>query len=55
MSPDKFEELKTLALPLYDWLCKNYCPHTSIIIEYDGIRVVDDNMFLPLAPKEEFM
>lgn len=45
------EELKKLALPLIEFLKKNYNPHTSIVITADYIRIVSDEVGIPI--KEE--
>ena len=39
---EELDELNELALPLYEWLLKNYDPMCSIIIEYGKVRIIRD-------------
>lgn len=41
-------DLKELALPLIDYLDKNYDPHTTIIINDQGIKIVRDEIYVPI-------
>ena len=48
---DEFEELKKIELiarPLIDFIKQNYNPHTSIVINEDSIKVVTDEINIPL-------
>ncbi|HJJ11794.1 MAG TPA: hypothetical protein OIM48_00535 [Clostridiaceae bacterium] len=48
---DEFEELKKIeqiAKPLIDFIKQNYNPHTSIVINEDSIKVVTDEINIPL-------
>ena len=47
----EFEELKKIeqiAKPLIDFIKQNYNPHTSIVINEDSIKVVTDEINIPL-------
>lgn len=49
---DEFEELKKIeqiAKPLIDFIKQNYNPHTSIVINEDSIKVVTDEINIPLS------
>ena len=47
MKKEQMKEFEKLATPLYEWLIKNTNPHTSIIIDWDCMRVVSDEMGIP--------
>ncbi len=49
----QMDELRDLARPLHDWLQKNYHPHAAIIIDYDGVKVVEDAMWMPIKTDEK--
>jgi len=36
----KQEEFEVLAMPLIDWLKRNYSPHTTIIIDHSGAELM---------------
>lgn len=42
------EILKTLSMPLKEFLVKNFNQHCAIIINADGVKVVQDEMYAPL-------
>ena len=44
----QMDELRDLARPLHDWLQKNFHPHAIIVIDYDGVKVVEDAMWVPI-------
>jgi hypothetical protein len=44
---EKWEELKSLAQPLVEWLKKNYHPHVQIIIESDHVVLTEGLMAIP--------
>jgi len=46
-------ELKSLATPLHDYLRRNHHPHAAIIVDYDGVRVVEDIRFEPIKFDEK--
>lgn len=48
----EFEELKKLAEPLQDWLASNFNPMCSIVIENDRVRVVSNELSIPLEVKD---
>ena len=49
---DISKEFKTLAKPLNEWLQKNYDPHCSIIISYDGAEVVCGELGIPFEVQD---
>ena len=42
MSKEKIIELEELVKPVVEYLRKNFNPHSSIIINWDNVRVVSD-------------
>ena len=44
----KLKELEQIAKPLIDFIKENYNPHTSIVINEDSIKVVIDEINIPL-------
>ena len=46
------EELEELCKPLVDFLKEHYDLHTSIIISQDYIRLVRDEIGIPLEVKD---
>ena len=50
---NKMDELRDLAKPLHDWLQKNYHPNAAIIIDNDGVKVVEDDMWVPIKTDEK--
>ena len=42
-----------MATPLHAWLQKNFHIHTAIIIDYDGVKVVEVNMFHPIKTEND--
>lgn len=49
----QMDELRDLARPLHDWLQKNFHPHATIVIDYDGVKVVEDAMWVPIKTDEK--
>lgn len=49
---EQLKKIKELSRPLIEYLQQNYNPHTSIIIESDGIKVVEDLMCTPIFYNE---
>ena len=47
-----FETLEKLALPLHKWLQDNYNPYVSIVVEYDGVKIVESVAFAPLPVRD---
>lgn len=41
-------ELKELANPLIEYLKNNYDPHTTIILNDQGIKIVRDETYVPI-------
>ena len=42
------EILKSLSIPLKEFLIENFNQHCAIIINADGVKVVQDEMYAPL-------
>lgn len=42
-----------MATPLHAWLQKNFHIHAAIIIDYDGVKVVEVNMFHPIKTEND--
>lgn len=47
------QEAKEMATPLHAWLQKNFHIHAAIIIDYDGVKVVEVNMFHPIKTEND--
>ncbi len=45
----KYEKLIELAAPLSAWLRENCNPHCAAIVTDDGVKLVSDEMFVPLT------
>lgn len=48
-----FDELELIAKPIIEYIKKNYNPHTSIVISEESIKVVADEIYIPIIEKEE--
>ena len=44
----KMDKLEELCRPISDYLRENYCPHDSVVITDDKIRLVRDEMSIPV-------
>lgn len=44
----KIVELSEMAKPVIDFIKNNYNPHTTVIINEDSIKVVTDEINIPL-------
>ena len=49
---EQLKKIKELSRPLIEYLQQNYNPYTSIIIESDRIKVVEDLMYIPIFYNE---
>ena len=49
---EKIKELKTICEPLIDFLHKNYDPHTTIIVSEDYIKIVRDEIGIPVEVED---
>ena len=47
--PADFRELEMAAEPMHRILREKYTPHHRIIVDCEGVRVVSDEIFQPLA------
>ncbi len=45
---EKIVELSEMAKPVIDFIKNNYNPHTTVIINEDSIKVVTDEINIPL-------
>jgi hypothetical protein len=52
MNKPSFEELKTATQPLVDILYKYYDPHTTIMVEQGQVKILRDDMGMPLEIKD---
>lgn len=42
------EEIEALAKPIIDFLSKKFDPHTSVIITTDHIKILRDEISIPI-------
>lgn len=51
---EKLDELQELAMPLYEWLLKNYDPMCQVIISYGEVKITRDESkaILPIDEEE---
>ena len=49
----KIDKLEELCRPISDYLRENYCPYDSIVITDDKIRLVRDEIGIPVDREEE--
>lgn len=47
MKKEQIEEVSRLSRGLVEFLQKNCCPYTAIVIDDTGIKVVSTEMFMP--------
>ena len=45
---DKFEGLKQASEPLVIWLRENGCPHDSVVVEWNTVKLYSEAMGIPL-------
>ncbi len=45
---EKIKELNKISEPVINFIKENYNPHTTIIISEDSIKVVTDEINIPL-------
>lgn len=45
---EKIKELEEISRPIINFLKENYHPHATVIINEDCIKVVSDEMCIPL-------
>lgn len=45
---EKIKYLKEISKPIIEFLKENYNPHTTIIINQDSIKVVSDEINIPI-------
>ena len=46
-----FKEIRKISDPIIKFLKENYNPHTTVIINEDSIKVVSDEIFIPVDIK----
>lgn len=45
---EEIKELQEISKPILEFLKNNYNPHTTVIISEDGIKVVSDEINIPI-------
>jgi len=45
---EKIKELQEISKPILEFLKNNYNPHTAVVISESGIKVVSDEISIPL-------
>ncbi len=45
---EKIKEIEKISRPIIDFLKENYNPHTAMIINQDSIKVVSDEVNIPI-------
>lgn len=48
---EKITELKKISEPVISFIKENYNPHTAVIINEDSIKVVTDEINIPIINK----
>lgn len=55
----KLDQLQELALPLKEYLEKNYDPHCEVVVSFNGVKIIREEMYLPAEkihqPPERFV
>lgn len=46
-------ELEEIAKPIVKYLKNNYNPHTSLIIDCNSIRLIEDKISIPITDNKE--
>ena len=47
MNTKDINEFSILCRPLIEYLMKHYNPNTTIIINYEGAKIIQDELFIP--------
>lgn len=45
---EKIKELEEITKPIIEFLKNNYNPHTTVVISEDSIKVVSDEISIPI-------
>ena len=45
----EFEDLKRICEPVVQYLRENYDPHTQIVVTYDSVKVMQEEIGVPFA------
>ncbi len=45
---EKIKELEVISKPIIDFIKNNYNPHTTVVISEDSIKVVSDEISIPI-------
>lgn len=45
---EKIKELEEISKPILEFLKNNYNPHTAVVISESGIKVVSDEINIPI-------
>ena len=48
MTKEEIKELEKIADPIVKFINNNFDPHTSVIINYTGVRLLSDKCFIPI-------
>lgn len=51
---EKIQELEQISKPIVEFLKANYNPHTTVIISENSIKVVNDEICIPLVLRREW-
>lgn len=51
---EKMKELEQISNPIIEFLKRNYNPHTTIIINQDCVKVVTDEINIPVHRFSKF-
>lgn len=46
---ERMKQLEELCKPVAEWLKENYHPHATIVITEQMIRVVEDDIGIPIS------
>jgi hypothetical protein len=53
VSENSFYALQKASEPLVEYLKKYYCPHTQILVSWDFVKVLQDEMGIPVGTAQE--
>lgn len=45
---ENIEQMKKVAEPLHEFICKYGDPHSAIVVKQDGVQFLSGEMFAPL-------
>lgn len=50
---EKIKEIEQICAPIVEYLEKNYNPHNTIIIKSDSIKLVSDEISIPVSKQND--